>query len=51
MTKYNIIRFYADDKKPSKIIKSGVSLSEARKHCNRIDTYKPGIWFDGYREQ
>lgn len=44
---YNIIRFYADGR-PSKLIKEGVSISEAQAHCRRADTSGEG-WFDGYQ--
>lgn len=46
---YDIVRFYADDNKPSEVIERGVSLEEAQLHCKRIDTHGDG-WFDGYRD-
>ena len=48
MKTYKIIRFRF--KGESKVIKTGVSLDEARKHCNREDTKGEG-WFDGYTEE
>ena len=51
MKTYKIIRFKF--KGSNKIIKRGLSLSEAQSHCQREDTYKikkngDVIWFDGY---
>ena len=42
---YKIIRFRF--KGPSKVIKTGLTLEEARAHCQRADTADTG-WFDGY---
>lgn len=44
---YDIYRFYAANKE-SKLIKSGVTLEEAQKHCSDPNTRKAGEWFDGY---
>ncbi len=46
--KYKIVRFYADMKKPSETIKTGLTLEQAQEHCKREDTHKEGVWFDGY---
>ena len=51
MRKYTIYRFYAKEGKNAKVIKTGVSLKEAREHCNREDTHKVGKWFDGYQRE
>ena len=48
---YNIVRFYSKEGKPSKIVKRGVTLKEAQEHCQRDDTRKAGVWFDGYNAQ
>ena len=45
---YKIIRFRF--KGPSKVIKTGLTLEEARTHCQRADTAGPG-WFDGYTKE
>lgn len=42
---YKIVRFYF--KKPSRVIKRGLTLEEAQAHCSREDTHGDG-WFDGY---
>lgn len=49
--KYMIVRFFAKEGKKSKVMKKGLSLKEAREHCQREDTHKVGVWFDGYTEQ
>ena len=48
---YEIIRFYQDSNHPDnhKIIKTGLTLEEAQKHCNDESTQEPGVWFDGYQ--
>jgi len=51
--KYKIVRFYQDSShsKHNSIIKTGLTLKEAREHCNRPDTQEVGKWFDGYLEE
>ena len=50
---YKIIRKYQDwnhhDKE--KVIDTGLTLEEAKKHCNDPDTHKEGVWFDAYYEE
>lgn len=46
---YKIIRFYQDNR-PSKVVKTGLTLEEAQAHCQSDDTHGPG-WFDGYDEE
>ena len=46
---YKIERFYFKNSN-RKTIKTGLSLAEARKHCNSPDTAGDG-WFDGYTEE
>jgi hypothetical protein len=48
---YNIVRFYRKEGKASKIVKRGLTLEQAQEHCNRPDTRKEGVWFDGYNKQ
>ena len=43
---YKIVRFYF--KKPSRTIRSGVTLREAQQHCENPRTKRDGQWFDGY---
>ncbi len=47
---YNIYRYFASSKRETKLIKSGVTLEEAQKHCSDPSTRKAGEWFDGYNE-
>lgn len=49
MATYRIVRFYQDDR-PTKVIKTGLTLETAQQHCNRDDTRGTG-WFDGYTEE
>lgn len=65
MTKYKVMRYFADPKYPAVTVKTGLSLEEAQEHCNRADsssrtctdelgearTERYGAWFDGYTEQ
>tara|TARA_R100000781_G_scaffold105657_1_gene69486 strand:- start:254 stop:508 length:255 start_codon:yes stop_codon:yes gene_type:complete len=51
MQKYKIVRFFKEDGKNSVIIKTGLTLEEAQEHCQRPDTRKEGVWFDGFAEQ
>ena len=40
--RYKIIRMFKDENISNKIIKKGLTLEQAQKHCN------DGHWFDGY---
>jgi hypothetical protein len=42
---YKIIRFNFDP--PNEVVETGLTLEEAREHCQREDTHGDG-WFDGY---
>lgn len=47
MDKYNIVRFYKDCERTSRIIKKNLSLDEAQQHCKSELTH--GInFFDGF---
>jgi len=62
---YRIIRFHQNIDKPPVTIKEGLSLEEAKEHCNdpetssrtctefgpRNYTHQHGPWFDGYEEE
>lgn len=46
---YKIIRVYHPDlQRPSKLIKSGLSLTQAQAHCNDPKTELENKWFDTY---
>jgi hypothetical protein len=48
MKTYKIIRFYVN--RPARVIKKGLTLKEAKKHCN--DPKAAGeTFFDGYVEE
>lgn len=47
MTHYKILRFYREDGKRARTIKSGLTKEEAMEHCRRDDTRGDG-WFDGW---
>jgi len=47
---YKIVRFYQDENKKSKVIKTGLTFEEAQAWCNRADTKGDG-WFDGYTDR
>ena len=54
MTTYKIIRMYFEG--GNRVIKRGLTLKEAREHCQREDTQKKDdkgnvVWFDGYDEE
>jgi hypothetical protein len=61
---YKIVRFYQRDK-PSRVVKRGLTLDEAKEHCRdpetssstcttpsrKAITRKNGPWFDGFTEE
>jgi hypothetical protein len=51
-TTYKIVRFCEDETDPRhrETIATGLTLEEAKEHCNRDDTHGEG-WFDGYDEE
>lgn len=46
---YCIIRFYQDDR-DAETIKAGLTLAEAKEHCNDPETEGDG-WFDGFQSE
>lgn len=46
---YKIVRYYRTGRKP-KVIKRGLTLEEARKHCRSPKT-RGKDWFDGFTKQ
>lgn len=51
--KYKIVRLYTKEIHPRhrEVIKTGLTLEQAKKHCNRDNTKKAGVWFDSYTEE
>jgi hypothetical protein len=47
---YKIIRFFKDDALPSRVIREGLTLQEAREHCQDDETQGENF-FDGYEEE
>jgi hypothetical protein len=47
MQKYKVIRFTFD--RADVVVKCGMTLEEAQKHCRGEDTHGDG-WFDGYEK-
>ncbi len=52
-TTYKIVRKYRDTNHPDhdKVIDTGLTLEEARKHCSSEDTCEKGVWFDCFYEE
>jgi len=52
MALYNIIRFYKDSSHPNhrEVIDSGLTLEEAKEHCNDPETCEEGVYFDGFEK-
>jgi len=51
MISYSIIRIYHPSlNRPSKIIKTGLTLEEAQAHCSDPST-ATDKWFDGYQKE
>lgn len=46
---FRIVRFYDPRlNRRSRTIKSGLTEAEAQTHCERPDTRRAGVYFDGY---
>ena len=49
---YKIIRFYAPTvRREEVVIRTGLTLEEAREHCKDPNTREEGNWDDGYTEE
>lgn len=49
---YKIVRFYSPElEKTNRVIRRGLTLEEAKEHCNRADTKKEGVYFEGYTKE
>lgn len=52
MVYYKIVRYYAPHlNKRNYTVATHKTLDEAQAHCNREDTRKEGVYFEGYAEQ
>lgn len=52
MPRYSIVRYYEPSQgKPSRVVKKGLTLEEATRHCSNPKTHKKGVYFDGYQEE
>jgi len=47
---YKIIRMYQDRNKRNKLIKKGLTLEQAKKHCRNPKTSGKG-WFDSWTKE
>tara|TARA_R100000734_G_C3298761_1_gene89654 strand:- start:726 stop:899 length:174 start_codon:yes stop_codon:yes gene_type:complete len=48
---FQIVRIYAPSLgMETKVIKTGLTEAEAQAHCQRADTRKEGVYFDGYTD-
>lgn len=47
---YKIVRFFRDPDKNSYTLLDGLTLEEAKDHCEREDSKGEG-WFDGWTEE
>lgn len=53
---YQIVRYFRDENKPSKVIRRKLTLEEAKSHCSREwwngqrTRAEDGSWFDGFKE-
>ena len=51
-TSYSIVRYFAPHlNKSSEIVKTGLTLEEAKEHCNDPKTREAGVWFDGFTKE
>ena len=50
---YKILRKYKDSSHPdnNRVVKEGLSLAEAKEHCQDPDTEEKGVWFDAFYEE
>ena len=54
--RYKIVRYYAPSQdcrrtKRNRTIKTGLTLKQAKAHCNDPKTRKEGVYFDGFVKQ
>ena len=46
---YKIVRYYRENRKP-RVVKRGLTLAEAKAHCQKLSTSGKG-WFDGFTKE
>ena len=65
MSTYRIVRMFKSSDHPTQVVKGGLTLREAREHCNDPETSSStcegktgklyteihGAWFDAYEEE
>lgn len=47
---FKIVRFFRVSGR-RRIIRRGLSREAAQAHCNRPDTCRAGVWFDGFEKE
>jgi len=50
MVSYKIVRYYSDGRRRAKIMRRGLTLKQAQKHCQNPKT-RGKTWFDGYTKE
>ena len=50
MSTYKIVRYYRDFDKDPEVIETGLTIEEAKTHCNDPSTEGDG-WFDGFLQE
>jgi hypothetical protein len=52
-TRYKIVRKYQDINHPDhdKVIASGLTKEETKKHCQDPETHEKGVWFDCFQKE
>lgn len=62
---YRIVRYFQREGKPNEVLRTGVTMEEAKRHCQDPETSSStctseaakaitaayGIWFDGWTEE
>lgn len=47
---YKIVRYYKKSNR-RKVIRKGLTREDAKRWCQRPDTVREGVWFDGFVEE
>lgn len=51
MGTYKILRYFRKEGKKPKVIRTGLSLEQAKEWCNKKSTSKKDEWFDGFTKE